>query len=247
MFRLKCAWPKMTNLEQWTQEFLPHTHTRNYATWWDNLHQTNQFLLGPWSDPNFKTNNPLNLICPPEPFHPRQRNVIFLSMSCHSALSLKDCYPEAPSHFHVFSGCFFPAWRDPGYTDWLPSLLWGKAPGSIPIMPRSVGGTDKNGQQVFTRLSFIIELLCPYMLHTLFLSAVIQKEPRSTQTHTWDKTVWLVPGSVPFCSCNLDFPVLSWSCLFSTLFQGSACWRFLIQISFNVHLLQSLISVYYKQ
>lgn len=59
-----------------------------------------------------------------------------------------------------------------------------KAPGSITISLKYVGGADKSGQQVLVRFSFISELLC-LSFPSLCTPSVIRKEPRSRLTrHT---------------------------------------------------------------
>lgn len=63
-----------------------------------------------------------------------------------------------------------------------------KAPGSITISLKYVGGADKSGQQVLVRFSFISELLC-LSFPSLCTPSVIRKEPRSRLTrHTHIRT-----------------------------------------------------------
>lgn len=98
----------------------------------------------------------------------------FVSMSCHSAISLQDPYPQILSPFDVFWAVSLLLDTEP---DWLASPLRGKAPGSI----------HPHTQKCRLRLIRAVNRLAVLCLgpFSLCIPSVIQKEPRSRQTrHT---------------------------------------------------------------
>lgn len=176
------------------------------------------------------------MLLPPDPVPPPPWCIIFSNMSCHSAISLKDCYPEVPPHFDVFSGCsgLLQLVQSRVQTDYHHSSgkrLQVASPSHSNMwvaVIRAVNRFWSASPPSFS--SFALAFLCT--------PSVIQKEPRSRQTrhtHVHTHQITAYDWSQAVCLSSLEamtFQFLARLCLFSAFTMFQAPW---ILIYFNPH------------